>query len=108
MASLALASSNVEPRPRGAPLPWGTPTGSVHAPYERGDCSACHDKKGPYPGPPELSGDPLCFSCHEEVQQHAHGFRHCLTCHNAHDSIRRRLLNSDLDHCENCHAKRGS
>lgn len=88
---------------RGAPLPWGTPRASAHVPYADGDCSACHEKKGPNPGPPARGGDALCFSCHDGLTQHAHAFRNCTKCHNAHDSRRKHLLTNDIDNCRGCH-----
>ncbi len=66
----------------------------------------CHDRKGPNPGPPSDKGDTLCFSCHDELTQHAHAFRHCTTCHNAHDSIREKLLRADINSCPDCHTDR--
>ncbi len=91
-----------------APLPWGAERGSAHVPYAQGDCSACHENRGPNPGPPAQAGDGLCFSCHEGLTQHAHAFRNCTRCHNAHDSARKHLLRNDLDQCEGCHASKAS
>ncbi len=90
--------------PRGAPLPWGSKPASTHVPYTQGDCSTCHERKGPNPGKPSVEGDQLCFGCHEGLTQHAHAFRNCSRCHNAHDSRRKHLLRADLERCKVCHA----
>jgi predicted CXXCH cytochrome family protein len=86
------------------PLPWGAEMGSTHAPYESGECSACHDKPGPFPGKPAQSGDDLCLSCHADVQIHAHAFRHCSRCHNAHNAVEKKLLRATMDECRSCHS----
>jgi predicted CXXCH cytochrome family protein len=85
-----------------SPLDWGTKPISSHAPYEAGQCSACHEKRGPNPGTPGAR-DLLCMSCHEDVRQHAHAFRNCVKCHNAHNSVRPHLLRADIDSCRCCH-----
>ena len=89
-----------------APLPWGTKQRSSHQPYGAGECLACHARKGPEPGPPTIRGDELCFSCHDQIAKHAHAFRHCTRCHNAHDSIRPHLLRAAMDNCRACHREK--
>ena len=91
-------------RPRPAPLPWGAKAVSNHAPYMAGHCSDCHLGSGANPGPLKMEGDELCFSCHDQLTQHAHAFKKCTVCHNPHDSALRKLLAADLDECVNCHS----
>jgi len=90
-------------RVRGGPLPFGTEAVSVHAPYGAHDCLACHVRQGSNPGPLREEGDPLCLSCHDGMTQHAHAFRKCARCHNAHDSMQPKLLVVQADACPNCH-----
>jgi len=85
------------------PLPFGTQAVSVHAPYAAHDCLACHVRQGSDPGPLREEGDPLCLSCHDEMTKHAHAFRKCAMCHNAHDSMQPKLLVVQADACPKCH-----
>ncbi|HZZ85252.1 MAG TPA: cytochrome c3 family protein [Anaeromyxobacteraceae bacterium] len=103
--ALALALA-VTVRPAPAPLSWETKAASDHAPYVAGRCSDCHTGSGPDPGPLRVAGDDLCFSCHDQLVQHAHAFRSCLVCHNPHNSVLRKLLTADPDDCARCHGDR--
>lgn len=87
------------------PMEWGDigARGSTHAPYESRDCTVCHARNSADPGPVQHKGDALCFTCHEEVKQHAHGFRNCTRCHNPHDSANKKLLRASLEDCRSCH-----
>jgi predicted CXXCH cytochrome family protein len=95
-----------------APLPASVKAAWQHSPYANGDCSICHarnDRKNP--GPVTTQGNELCFGCHEEFSglmsaKHTHkpAVQACLTCHNPHDSMQRKLLNADIfDQCTSCH-----
>ncbi|HVP65854.1 MAG TPA: cytochrome c3 family protein [Anaeromyxobacteraceae bacterium] len=92
------------PLARHGPLPFGAKAVSTHAPYEAGDCTACHARGDPFePGPLHEEGDRLCFGCHVEVTKHAHAFRKCAKCHNAHDAMLPHLLVVQADACPSCH-----
>jgi predicted CXXCH cytochrome family protein len=80
-----------------------------HAPYEEGNCNACHDPGGGN----TLFNEPnkLCFRCHEDFVQAfswihgpvAVGF--CNTCHEPHESRNEYLLiSTSAEICFNCHA----
>ena len=103
LLTVPVASSPQDRGPR-APLPFGKKAASTHAPYASHDCIACHVRQDGYdPGPLREEGDPLCFTCHDDVAKHAHAFRKCVKCHNAHDSVRPKLLMVDADNCPACH-----
>jgi predicted CXXCH cytochrome family protein len=105
IAALAVAPDSAlsHERSNGGPLPFGTKAVSVHAPYAVHDCLACHVRQGSDPGPLREEGDPLCLSCHDTMTQHAHAFRKCSKCHNAHDSMQAKLLVVQADACPSCH-----
>jgi predicted CXXCH cytochrome family protein len=89
------------------PLPWGKKAVSSHAPYAAGDCSGCHSKRSDgYPGELLEAGDTGCLACHDDAQRHKHAPRKCVGCHNAHDSMRKKLLRADMDSCSECHDKK--
>jgi predicted CXXCH cytochrome family protein len=106
VASLALLAVPVTSHAldSGDPLPWGSKPVSSHAPYVAHDCVGCHTKK--WGGPLIEVGDNVCLPCHEDAKRHVHAPRNCIRCHNAHDSLRKKLLRADLDKCAECHQKR--
>ncbi len=78
---------------------------SRHAPYEMGDCKACHardDAKDP--GPARKAAGEACTSCHEELpvlaqrpnrasrSKHPGPRSGCGQCHNPHNSVKKSLL----------------
>ncbi len=87
----------------GGPLPWGSKPVSTHAPYGSRDCIWCHTKRTG--GPLNDATDHMCLECHPDGKQHTHAPRSCIRCHNAHDSMRAKLLRADLSLCKECHAK---
>ncbi len=110
VAALVAAPVASSPQDRGpsGPLPFGKRAVSTHAPYASQDCIACHVRQDGYdPGPLREEGDSLCFSCHEDVEKHSHAFRKCSKCHNAHDSMRPKLLKVEADACLTCHDQQG-
>ncbi len=89
------------------PLPWGAKAVSSHAPYAAGDCGGCHAKRPDgYPGEVLETGDEPCLACHDDARKHTHAPRKCVRCHNAHDSMRKKLLRAEMDSCKECHDKR--
>jgi predicted CXXCH cytochrome family protein len=102
--SVALASPVAAPAlESGDPLPWKSKPVSTHAPYTGGDCTLCHVKRS---GGRLLDDtDHMCLPCHEDARQHVHAPRRCTRCHNAHDSMRRKLLRADLEKCSECHKR---
>ena len=109
LATFLLLAWGAEPHPALAldgtePLPWGSKPASSHAPYTARDCTGCHTKR--WGGPLVDDADHMCLACHEDARKHKHAPRHCVGCHNAHDSIRAKLLRADLTMCRECHDKR--
>jgi predicted CXXCH cytochrome family protein len=109
VAFLAASLLVLEPRmafslDSGEPLPWGSKPLSSHAPYASRDCLGCHTKK--WGGQLLEGGDSMCLSCHEDARQHVHAPKNCIRCHNAHDSLRKKLLRADLEKCAECHQKK--
>jgi predicted CXXCH cytochrome family protein len=102
---LAVAPGAVRALDAGDPLPWGSKPVSSHAPYVSRDCTLCHVKRSG--GRLLDETDHMCVPCHEDALQHRHAPRHCTHCHNAHDSMRGKLLRADLEKCGECHQKKG-
>jgi len=71
---------------------------SRHAPYEMGQCDACHDGagNGRAPGPLVKPGNALCFDCHDEfkkaVKGHPAATGACTSCHSPHNAKKKKLL----------------
>jgi predicted CXXCH cytochrome family protein len=101
-AALAIAAGLSTPATaaapgRLAPIP-DVESASRHAPYEMGQCEVCHDASagGSAPGPLRMSGNALCFDCHDEfkktVKGHPAAKTACTSCHSPHNSRKRKLL----------------
>ncbi len=95
-AGAALATES-----RISPLaPIDSQAASTHSPFEAGDCAVCHRKPGgPGPGKLAKSVNEVCFDCHDEFKGRvARTMRHpapkddCTSCHNPHNSRKRKLL----------------
>jgi predicted CXXCH cytochrome family protein len=94
------------------PLPPGVKAGSAMAPFSNGDCAICHLSSDPKnPGPTKRAGNALCYVCHEEFQEiMARAVKHppsvvaCTNCHNAHNSLEKKLLHEEQTaQCFDCH-----
>jgi predicted CXXCH cytochrome family protein len=113
VVSLALALWPAVAQSSNAPLPEGAEIGWSHAPFEMGECGLCHESDDPNdPGPIAGEVNDLCFGCHVETQEameaaavsHAAAVDDCTSCHNPHNSARRRLLNAESPGlCATCH-----
>ncbi len=85
----------------------------VHAPYEVGECSICHERSDPLdPGLLIAEANTLCSDCHDIFDDMLAGFANihppvqesCIDCHNPHNSAFDKLLHADtVDLCTNCH-----
>ncbi len=97
-------SPAAKPRPWLAPVP-AERANSSHAPYDLGDCRACHLRSDPKdPGPPREAIPASCVACHEEVgtltkaprakgkKRHPGPRAGCALCHNPHNSAKLHLL----------------
>jgi predicted CXXCH cytochrome family protein len=86
---------------------------NVHAPFESGDCNACHQASSATAGYPLKAGTlQTCAACHNEAAADvkrfsAHGAKEdkaCEMCHNAHASDERSLLAAPQKRlCARCH-----
>lgn len=103
-AAWLAAATPVRALDSGAPLEWGKKAVSFHAPYASRDCLGCHTER--WGGRLLEGGDDMCLSCHEDARKHVHAPKSCIRCHNAHDSLRKKLLRADLDKCGECHRKK--
>ncbi len=84
--------------------------GSLHSPYERRECQACHVGRSS-----RLIKDPddgLCLECHADVpDQHTNmhavvADAWCVACHSSHSSPRPFLLKAEpIELCSECHAQ---
>jgi predicted CXXCH cytochrome family protein len=95
-AALLLASTPVGAAPRGlAPIPRGEAV-STHGPFEAGECKACHAGTNARPGKVRVSGNALCFECHEEfkkpVASHTDDPGACTGCHSPHNARKPKLV----------------
>lgn len=85
----------------------------VHAPFEVGECSICHERSNPEdPGLLIAEGNALCSDCHDIFDNMLAGFANvhspvedaCVDCHNPHNSAYDKLLHADtVDLCTACH-----
>jgi len=88
---------------------------SVHAPFEMGSCSVCHERDDPkHPGKVQGPINALCLSCHEGLKatMEAGRFKHaaaedaCTNCHNPHGSKQDALLLAPMPGlCTDCHGE---
>jgi predicted CXXCH cytochrome family protein len=94
------------------PLPEGVKAASAMAPFSANNCAICHLSSDPKnPGPVKKAGNALCFTCHEEFQEiMARRIKHppavvaCTNCHNAHNSLEKKLLHEEQTaECFDCH-----
>ncbi len=84
-----------------APIPTSEAT-STHGPYEMGACDTCHQRSDPKnPGAAVKVSNDLCFDCHDEFRGsapvkmetsiHPKSAATCTTCHNPHNSRKKKL-----------------
>jgi predicted CXXCH cytochrome family protein len=85
-----------------APLPRDQAT-VVHGPYEQGACDTCHERAdAKNPGVARVTND-TCLACHDDFagtapvrigkgKSHPEGKGTCNSCHNPHNSKKRKLL----------------
>jgi predicted CXXCH cytochrome family protein len=94
-ARLALAAGPLAPLPADQAV-------VVHGPYAQGACDTCHERADVKdPGPAKVT-NATCLACHDEFEGRAPvrigpGKSHprkgdCVSCHNPHNSRKRRLL----------------
>ena len=85
---------------------------SVHAPFQDGDCSLCHERKDPKdPGVINKQINALCLDCHDDfakilARKYAHepARVNCLSCHSPHNSMQPKLLVDEYGAlCLSCH-----
>ena len=98
---LPLLASTPARAARLAPVPRAE-AASTHGPFEMGACDTCHQRgDAADPGPAlEVTND-LCYGCHDEFRAtarvrmdrtvHPDGKAACTTCHNPHNSRKRKL-----------------
>ena len=71
---------------------------SSHAPFEMGQCDACHATASrDTPGPLVKPGNALCFECHDEFRRAVKGHPRsapaaCVGCHSPHNARKAKLL----------------
>ncbi len=103
----AVAQFSAAPLDDSADVVW------VHAPYEIGECSICHERSDPQ-DPGQLIGEAnaLCSDCHDIFDDMLAGFANvhppveisCVNCHNPHNSAFTSLLHADtVGLCTSCH-----
>lgn len=96
LVGLARAEAN-----RLAPIPASEAV-STHGPFESGACETCHQRHdGKNPGAALKVSNDLCFDCHDEFRgtapvkmersMHPKNVAACTTCHNPHNSRKRKL-----------------
>jgi predicted CXXCH cytochrome family protein len=94
------------------PLPEGVKAASSMAPFSSSNCAICHVSADPKnPGPTKKAGNALCYGCHEEFQEimarpvkHPPAVVACTNCHNAHNSMEKKLLHEEQTaECFDCH-----
>lgn len=116
-AAILLAPLRLTPALSAEPAPQAKPTASplapvprseavsAHAPYDVGDCKACHTRSNvKNPGPAQRPIGAVCIGCHEEIEALSkptkvpRKFKHpgpksaCETCHNPHNAKKKSLL----------------
>lgn len=100
LGALATAALAAEPS-RLAPIP-NAEAASTHGPYEMGACETCHQRHdAANPGPALKVTNDLCFECHDEFKGtapvkmesavHPTTKAACTTCHNPHNSRKKKL-----------------
>jgi predicted CXXCH cytochrome family protein len=86
---------------------------SVHAPFQDGDCSMCHERKDSKdPGLVIKSVNALCLDCHDDFakvmarkQTHEPARVNCVTCHSPHNAMQPKLLVAESAAlCLSCHS----
>ena len=90
---------------------------SGHAPFEMGECSACHASDDPKnPGPLQGPVRQICAGCHDEIEAaltssahpHKAAADNCVSCHNPHNAEAEHLLRAAPPAlCVGCHDKIG-
>jgi predicted CXXCH cytochrome family protein len=85
-----------------APLPKDQAV-VVHGPFEQGACDTCHERAdAKSPGSAKVTNE-TCLACHDEFagtapvkisksKSHPSGKGTCTTCHNPHNSKKKKLL----------------
>ncbi len=96
-----------------APLTRPEEIGWVHAPFEVGDCSLCHERADAAdPGGLSAPVNELCFGCHDQIAEmmsslpelHGAAEDECTVCHNAHNARGNKLLIQEVPElCIECH-----
>lgn len=85
---------------------------SVHAPFQDGDCSLCHERKdSKNPGPVIKQVNALCLDCHDDYtkvlsRKYAHepARVNCVSCHSPHNAMQPKLLVEESGAlCLSCH-----
>lgn len=86
---------------------------SVHAPFQDGDCSLCHERKDTKdPGPIiKQQVNALCLDCHDDFVKvlgrkygHEPARVNCVSCHSPHNSMQPKLLVEEYALlCFSCH-----
>lgn len=102
-SALLLAAASTEAgESRLAPLPKDQ-AAVVHGPYGQGACDTCHERADAgNPGTAKATNE-TCLSCHDEFagsapvritkgKAHPSGKSTCTSCHNPHNSKRKKLL----------------
>ena len=98
--ALAARAGGAEPS-KLAPIPKEEAVSS-HSPYEMGACETCHQRHdAANPGPALKVTNELCFECHDEFKGtapvkmesavHPTTKAACTTCHNPHNSRKKKL-----------------
>ncbi len=98
LAGLGLARAEAN---RLAPIPTSE-AASTHSPYETGACEMCHERHDPTnPGAAVKVSSDLCYDCHDEFRGtaavkmersvHPKTAAACTTCHNPHNSRKKKL-----------------
>lgn len=101
VGALALAPAARGENKRLAPIPSAQAV-STHGPYEMGACDTCHQRKDPTnPGAALKVSNDLCYDCHDEFNGsapvkmekaiHPTAKIGCTTCHNPHNSKKKKL-----------------
>lgn len=94
------------------PIPEIKKPVSVHAPFQDGDCSLCHERKDAKdPGPINKQINALCLDCHDDFikvlarkSAHEPARVNCVSCHSPHNSMYPKLLVDDAGAlCLSCH-----